>query len=331
MTGEPMRRRDVITLLGGGAAGWPLAARAQQRATMPVIGYLSGRSAVSDVAMLVAFRRGLREAGYVEGQNLAIEYRFADGQNDRLPAMMSELTRRQVGVIVAAAVDAAVGQMRDSQIPIVFNTGADPVRTGLVASINRPGGNRTGVFTLTGGLTGKSLGLLHEFVPNAKTIAMLWNPSSSPTGVPLRDAREATAKLGLQLNVLDASTDSELDAAFASLSRQPADAMLVITSPFIITRAKQVAALAAHYGVPAIYGRREYAEAGGLMSYGYDVGDSYRQMGVYAGRILKGTKPADLPVVQPTKFELVINLKTAKALGLEIPAKLLALSDEVIE
>jgi putative ABC transport system substrate-binding protein len=334
MTRTSIQRRSFLTLLGGAAAAWPRAARAQQQSAVPVIGYLSARSAESDTAMLVALRRGLREAGYVDGRNLAIEYRFADGQSDRLPALMTELTRRKVDVIVAAGVAtdgaAVLRQMRASQIPIVFNTGTDPVRAGLVASFNRPGGNMTGIFTLAGDLAGKGFGLLHELVPNAKTIAMLLNPTAS-TEVPLRDAREATATLGLQLIVLNASTDSELDAAFATVNRRQADAMVIATSPFFVTRAKQIAALAARLGVPAIYLRREFAEAGGLMSYGYDVGDGYRQMGNYASRILKGDKAGDLPVFQPTKFELVINLKTVKALGLEIPAKLLALSDEVIE
>ena len=225
--------------------------------------------------------------------------------------------------------DAAWQHLRASQIPIVFNTGQDPVRAGLVASFNRPGGNITGISTLVNLLTGKSLGLLHELVPNARTIALLNSAISLNTAV--NDARAATATLGLQLIVLNADTNSEIDAAFATLNQQRADAMVVATSPFFVTRAKQIAALVASHRLPAIYARREFAEAGGLMSYGYDVGDGYRQMGNYAGRILKGDKAGDLPVFQPTKFELVINLKTAKALGLEIPAKLLALSDEVIE
>jgi putative ABC transport system substrate-binding protein len=326
-----MQRRSFLTLLGGAAAAWPVAVGAQQ-AALPVIAYLGGRSAESDVSMLVAFRRGLNEIGYVEGRNLAIEYRFADGQYDRVPGLLTELTRRQVAVIVVAGfvmADAVVQQMRSSQIPIVFNTGVDPVRAGLVASYNRPGGNVTGTSSLAGELTGKNMGLLHELVPNAKTIALLLDPAS--TSGALRDAREGAATLGLQLRVLNANTDSELDAAFATLNQQPVDAMVVPTSPFFVTRAKQILALMASHRLPAIYARREFAEAGGLMSYGYDVGDGYRQIGVYAGRILKGDKPADLPVFQPTKFALVINRKTAKALGLEIPDKLIALADEVIE
>jgi putative tryptophan/tyrosine transport system substrate-binding protein len=326
-----VKRREFIALLGGATLAWPLAARAQQ-AALPVIGYLSGRSAESDVAMLAAVRRGLNEIGYVEGRNLAIEYRFADGQSDRVPGLLTELTRRQVAVIVIAGfrVDDVVQQMRASQIPIVFNTGADPVRAGLVASYNRPAGNVTGISSLVGLITGKNMGLLHELVPNAKTIALLLDPAAN-LGVPLRDAREGAATLGLQLRVLNAITDSELDAAFATLNQQPVDAMVVPTNSFFVTRAKQIAALVASHRLPAIYARREFAEAGGLMSYGYDVGDGYRQMGVYAGRILKGDKPADLPVVQPTKFELVINMKTAKALGFQVSDRLIALSDEIIE
>jgi len=302
---------------------------------MPVVAYLSSRSAESDVSMLVAFRRGLNETGYVEGRNLAIEYRFADGQYARLPALATDLIRRQVAVIVYAGApspsnpDAAWQQLRASQIPIVFNTGQDPVRAGLVASFNRPGGNITGISTLVNLLTGKSLGLLHELVPNARTIALLHSALSLNTAV--NDARAATATLGLQLIVLNADTNSEIDSAFATLNQQRADAMVVATSPFFVTRAKQIAALVASHRLPAIYARREFAEAGGLMSYGYDVADGYRHMGIYAGRILKGDKPADLPVFQPTKFQFVINLKTAKTLRLEIPPTLLALADEVIE
>ena len=249
--------------------------------------------------------------------------------------MATDLIRRQVAVIVYAGApspsnpDAAWQQLRASQIPIVFNTGQDPVRAGLVASFNRPGGNITGISTLVNLLTGKSLGLLHELVPNARTIALLHSALSLNTAV--NDARAATATLGLQLIVLNADTNSEIDAAFATLNQQRADAMVVATSPFFVTRAKQIAALVASHRLPAIYARREFAEAGGLMSYGYDVGDGYRQMGNYAGRILKGDKAGDLPVFQPTKFELVINLKTAKALGVTVPTTLITISDELIE
>jgi putative ABC transport system substrate-binding protein len=327
-----MRRREFITLVGG-AAAWPLAARAQQPA-MPVIGYLSSRSSELEASMLVAFRRGLNESGYVEGRNLAIEYRFADGRYDRLLALAADLAGRRVAVIVFGGVVSSdqemVRFMRASQIPIVFAAGADPVRAGLVSSLNRPGGNMTGVYSLAAEMMGKQLGLLHELVPNAKTIALLLDPGIGQGQGP-RDAREGAATLGLQLLVLNAATEGEIDAAFAAANRQPPAAMAVATSPFFITRAKQIAALAARHGVPAIYARREYTAAGGLMSYGIDVADGYRQIGNYAGRILKGSKPADLPVVQATRFEFIINLKTAKALGIEIPPKLLLLSDEVIE
>jgi putative tryptophan/tyrosine transport system substrate-binding protein len=327
-----VRRREVIAGLGA-AVAWPLAARAQQPA-MPVIGYLSARSSESDASMLVAVRRGLGEAGYVEGRNLAIEYRFADGQYDRLPALATDLTSRHVAVIVFAGPgDGMVRFMRASQIPIVFAT-ADAVRRGFVSSLNRPGGNMTGIETFAGELTAKRVGLLHELVPDANTIALLVDADGAGAGGQgqvERDAREAAATLGVQLLVLNAATEGEIDAAVAAASRQRPPAMLVQTSPFFVTRAKQIAALAARHGLPAIYARREFAEAGGLMSYGYDVADGYRQVGNYAGRILKGEKPADLPVVQPTRFEFIINLKTAKALGFEIPAKVLALADEVIE
>jgi putative ABC transport system substrate-binding protein len=319
-----MRRREFITLVGG-AAAWPLAARAQQPA-MPVIGYLSSRSSELEASMLVAFRRGLNESGYVEGRNLAIEYRFADGRYDRLLALAADLAGRRVAVIVFGGVVSSdqemVRFMRASQIPIVFAAGADPVRAGLVSSLNRPGGNMTGVYSLAAEMMGKQLGLLHELVPNAKTIALLLDPGigqGQGQGQGPRDAREGAATLGLQLLVLNAATEGEIDAAFAAANRQPPAAMAVATSPFFITRAKQIAALAARHGVPAIYARREYTAAGGLMSYGIDVADGYRQIGNYAGRILKGSKPADLPVVQATRFEFIINLKTAKALGIEIP------------
>ena len=330
-----MRRREFIAGLGAAAspAICPLAALAQQRPAMPVIGYLSARSSESDAAMLTAFRRGLAGIGYAEGRNVAIEYRFADGQYDRLPALALDLTGRHVAVIIYTGAggnpeDAVWRPLRASNIPIVFNAGTDPVLDGFVASINHPGGNITGVYSFVLALTAKHLGLLHDLIPNAKTIAVL----ADATGVvPVKDVREAAAPLGLQLIILIVNTEGEIEAAFASLNQQRADAMVVATSPFFFTRAKPIAALAARHGLPAIYARREFAEAGGLMSYGYDVADGYRQMGNYAGRILKGDKPADLPVVQPTRFELVINMKTAKALGLTIPETLLATADEVIQ
>jgi putative ABC transport system substrate-binding protein len=322
-----MRRRQFIAGLGS-AAAWPLAARAQQGA-MAVIGYLNGGSA-SGAPSLVPFLQGLRESGFVEGRNVNMEYRWSDGRYDRLPAQLTDLTRRKVDVIVFDGFfvnDKLVQQIRASPIPIVFNWGGDPVRLGLVASMNRPGGNVTGINTFTGELSGKQVGLLHEVVPKAVTIAALFGGGFPP----LRAARDAAAALGQRLLVLAASTVEEIDAQFASLDQTPADAMLVITSPFYLTRAEQITALAARHRIPAIYVRREFAEAGGLMSYGHDVADGYRRLGGYAGRILKGEKAGDLPVFQPTKFELVINMKTAKALGLTIPETLLATADEVIQ
>jgi putative ABC transport system substrate-binding protein len=328
-----LRRREFIAGLGGTAA-WPLASRAQQRA-MPVIGYLSSRTADSDASMLVSVRRGLADIGYAEGRNITIEYRFADGRYDRLSAHLTDLTQRKVAAIVLAGFlvnDERVQQVRASPIPIVFNSGADPVGMGLVASMNRPGGNVTGVSNFIAELSGKQLGLLHDLVPKAATIAALIDPrQAGRETIILRDARDATAALGQKLLVLKASTVEEIDAQFASLDREPADAMLMTTSPFFTTWAGQIVALAARHRIPAIYPRREYAEAGGLMSYGYNVADSYRDMGRYTGRILNGEKPADLPIIQTTKFELVINLKAAKALNLTIPPGVFAIADEVIE
>jgi putative ABC transport system substrate-binding protein len=330
-----MRRREFITLLGGAAAAWPLAARAQQRA-MPVIGYLSGRTADSDASMLVAFRRGLADVGYAEGRNVAVEYRFADGQYDRLPAQLTDLTQRKVGVIVlvGSTDEVPVQQVRASPIPIVFASGGDPVGRGLVASMNRPGSNVTGVNALTGELSGKQLALLHDLVPKAATIAALFDPralSGELRESMLRDARDAAAALGQKLLVLEAGTAEQIDAQFAKLDQEPPDAMLVPTSPFFMTRVRQIVALAARHRIPAIYARREFAEIGGLMSYGFNIAEVYRELGRYAGRILNGVKPADLPVIQPTKFELVINLKAAKALNLTIPPGVFAIADEVIE
>jgi putative tryptophan/tyrosine transport system substrate-binding protein len=321
-------RRQFISALGGAVAAWPIAARAQQPA-MPVIGYLSSRTLESDVSMLAAFRQGLGAAGYVENSNVAMEYRFAGGQYDRHEALAMELVRRNVAVIVSVGTSALAAKAATSQIPIVFNVGTDPVHDGLVASLNRPGGNLTGVYSLSGDLVAKRLGLLHELVTKAEKIVVLANPTADQAQV--RDARAAAATLGLQIDVLNARTESEIETAFASLNQQSADAMLVVVDPFFVSRAAQITALAARHGVPAIYGRRPFAEAGGLISYGDDVAYSYRQAGLYTGRILKGEQPGDLPVVQTNKFELIINLKTAKALGLTIPPPLLALTDEVIE
>jgi putative ABC transport system substrate-binding protein len=328
-----IRRREFIAALGGTAAAWPLPARAQR--PMPVIGYLSGRSADSDASMLVSVRRGLGDVGYAEGRNVTIEYRFTDGRYDRLSGQLTDLTQRKVGVIVLAGFfvnEELVPQVRASPVPIVFNMGGDPVRFGLVASMNRPGGNITGVHSLLVDLSGKQVGLLHDLVPKAKTIAALFDPRApSRENITLRDARDATAALGQKLLVLEASTADEIDAQFARLDQEPADAMLVTTSPFFVTQARQIVALAARHRVPAIYARREYVEAGGLMSYGNNVADVYRELGRYAGRILKGGRPADLPVLQPTKFELVINLNAAKAISLQFPPLVGALADEEIE
>ena len=330
-----MRRREFIAGLGS-AAAWPVAARAQQPA-MPVIGYLSPRSSESDASMLAPFRQGLAETGYVEGHNVAIEYRFSNADRDRLPTLFMELTRQQVAVIVFVALpptDPVVRLVQASQIPIIFNTGVDPVRYGLVASLNRPGGNVTGVHTFTGETGGKNLSLLRELVPNATGIAVLGNPAGAPGPVhraALEDLHNAAASLGLQLLVLSANTEGEINAAFASLKQPRPDAILVQASPLFLVHAKLIAALAARLSVPAIYVRREYVEAGGLMSYGYNVADGYREMGHYVGRILKGEKPANLPVFRPTRFQFIINLKTAETLGLAIPRGVLALADEVIE
>jgi putative ABC transport system substrate-binding protein len=302
---------------------------------MPLIGYLGSRAADSDVSMLGSVRRGLGDLGYVEGRNVAIEYRFADGRYDRLPALFTDLLARRVALIVYGGTvtsEPMLGIMRASQMPIIFNVGADPVRLGLVASMNRPGGNVTGINTLSGELSEKRLGLLHDLVPKPATIAALVDPSlASGAAIELRAARDAAQTLGQKLHILNARTVEEIDAQFASLDLEPADAMLVTVSPFFVTRAEQIVALAARHRIPAIYPRREFAEAGGLISYGYNVADGYREMGRYAGRILNGEKPADLPVFQPTRFELLINLKAARAIGLTIPPTLLALADEVIE
>ena len=327
-----MQRREFITLLGGAAATWPLAARAQQPA-MPVIGFLSTRSPDESAHLLAAFRRGLAENGFVEGQNVTVEYRWALGEYDRLPALAAELVRRPVAVLVAVGGEpsALAAKAATATIPIVAIFTADPVERGLVASLNRPGGNVTGVSVLNATLEAKRLGLLHDLVPQATTLGVLLNPTFPAAASQLRDMQEAARAIGLQLHVLRASTDREIDAAFESVAQHRIPALAVTADPFFITRRDKLVALAARHAVPTMYSFRDYAVAGGLMSYGIDLPDAYRQAGVYAGRILKGAKPADLPVMQPTKFEFVINLKTAKALGLAIPAGLLSFADEVIE
>jgi putative tryptophan/tyrosine transport system substrate-binding protein len=324
-------RREFITLLGGAAAAWPVAALAQQTA-MPVIGFLQPSS--SDTARLRAFRQGLKDAGFIEGENVAIEYRWGDDQTDRLPALATELVQRRVAVIAAIGgiPSALAAKAATTTIPIVFLVGQDPVRLGLVASLARPGGNLTGINILSTELASKRLELLRALVPGTIRIAVLVDPTNAPgTDSTLRDVGAAARTMGLQIQVLNASTSLELDAAFATLVSERSDALVVGSTPFLFDRRVQVAQLAARHAVPAIYQDRHHAEVGGLMSYGASLGDGYRHVGVYTGRILKGAKPADLPVVQSTRFELVINAPTARMLGLTVPDKLLATADEVIE
>ena len=325
-----MRRRELMLLLGGAAISWPRALRAQQKA-MPVIGYLGAGSPGPSAPFVAAFRKGLGESGYVEGQNVAIEYRFAEGRDDQLPALAADLVGRKVDVIVTFGGGAPRAAKAASQtIPIVFAIGGDPIAIGLVASLARPGGNVTGVSWLGGELTSKRLELISELVPHARAIALLVNPNNLQNRV-VREMQEAARAKGVQLPILYAGSESEIDAAFASLVQGNADALVVTAEPFINSRRQQIVALAARHAVPAIYGIREYVAAGGLISYGASLTAVYRQAGVYAGTILKGAKPADLPVQQPTKFELVINLKTANALGLTVPQSMLIRADEVIE
>jgi putative tryptophan/tyrosine transport system substrate-binding protein len=326
-----MRRREFITLLGSGAAAWPLAARSQQP-TMPVIGLLSGSSLVGRTHMLTAFLRGLRESGYVEGENVAIEYGWAQDQYDRLPDLAANLVRRRVAVIAAIDTAGAIAaKAATTTVPVVFASGGDPVREGLVASLSRPGGNVTGVSFLSTETGPKVLGLLLELLPGATRIAALVDPKWPITEAFVVDVRAAAAAIGKPIDVLHVSSGSDLDAVFASFAQKPVDALVVGPSPLLNSRRLQIATLAAYHRVPAIYSLREFVEAGGLMSYGASITDTQRQAGIYVGRILKGEKPADLPVMQSAKFEFVINLNTAKAFGLSFPPGLLAIADEVIE
>jgi putative ABC transport system substrate-binding protein len=327
-----MQRRSFITLLGGAAAARPLAARAQQ-APMPVVGYLSAGSPEESAPLVAAFRKGLSESGYTEGRNVAIEYRWAQTDLTRLPDLVADLIRRRVSVLTTPGSTAAAlaAKSATATIPIVYSGGADPVRTGLVASLNRPGGNITGINTLAGDLGAKRLGLLHELLPRATRFALLARPDDTYFEVNVADAQAAASAIGGEIEVLGASTNREIDAAFATLVQRRVDGLVVGPGALFANRRVQLATLAARHAVPAIYAGRSNTAAGGLMSYGPNQDDQHRQVGLYVGRILKGEKPADLPVMRPTKFEFVINLQTARLLGIDIPATVLAIADEVIE
>jgi putative ABC transport system substrate-binding protein len=326
-----MKRREFMTLLGG-ATAWPAVARAQQPA-MPVIGWIGARAANESAYLVAAFRQGLKETGYVESQNVALDFHWGEGHYDRLPAYAIDLARRPVTVIVATGGDPAAqaAKAATATIPVVFVSGSDPVKVGLVASLNRPGGNITGIHLLLLGMGAKRLGVLHELMPAANPIGVLINPNFADAQTQLRDIEEASKSLGLELVVLNASTEVEINAAFKELVQRRIGAVLIGSDPFFTTRRGYLAALTLRHALPAMFDLKEYAAAGGLMSYGASLVDAYRQGGIYTGRILKGEKPADLPVIQSTKFEFVINLNTAKVLGLTLPPTLLALADEVIE
>jgi putative ABC transport system substrate-binding protein len=325
-----MRRREFITLLGGTAAAWPFAARAQQP-TMPVVGFLRSATLADVPHWVAAFRQGLKEAGFVEGQNVAIEFRSADNQLDRLPALVADLIRQPVAVIVGNTDAALAAKAATTTVPIVFASGSDPVRDGLVASLNRPGGNVTGLVYFAAVLGAKRLELLRQLVPGATTIAVLVNPNTPLTEAERKDVQAAAQAIGQQLIIFDISSDRDIETAFAAFVQRGAGALLVGTGGFLNSNRERIAAVANRHALPASYSQREGVVAGGLMSYGPSISDAYRQAGIYSGRILNGEKPADLPVIRSTKFELVLNLKTAKALGLTIPPSLLVAADEVIE
>lgn len=325
-----MRRREFVTLLGGAAATWPLLARAQQPA-MPVIGFLNSRAPGENATILVAFRRGLKEAGYIEGQNVTVEYRWADNQYDRLPALAANLVGLQVAVIVSNGPPIKAAKAATSTIPIVFAVGFDPLTYGLVTSLSRPGGNLTGVSILDVEIGPKRLELLHELIPTATVMALLVNPTTPAAEAIARDVESAARAHGVQLHVLHATTDRDFNKAFATVARLGAGALIIGADPFFTSRSQQLGELAVARSVPTIYEFREFAAAGGLVSYGTSLADAYRQVGVYTGRILKGERPSDLPVQQATKVELILNLKTAKALGITVPLSLLGRADEVIE
>ena len=328
-----MKRREFIALLGGAAASWPLVARAQQPA-LPVIGFVSGRSPETAATVSAAFRKGLSVTGYVEGQNVTVEYHFLEGRYDHLPELMANLVERQVAVIATpgSSVAALAAKSATATIPIVFGVGEDPVQLGLVASLARPGGSATGVNYFVNETGAKRLRLLHDLVPKAAHVTVLVNPKNTAANKStLRDVQEAAPALGLQIQILNASTIGEIDAAFAGFARERPDALFVAPDAFLNSRAVQLATLTAREKIPATYDQRDDVAVGGLMSYGTDLADMFHQVGVYTGNILKGAKPADLPVVQSTKFEFVINLQTARALGIEIPRDILSIADEVIE
>jgi ABC-type uncharacterized transport system substrate-binding protein len=327
-----VRRREFITLLGGAAAGWPAAARAQQQ-QLPVIGILSSRSRATDALLLAVIRQGLNDTGFVEGRNVSIEYRWAEGNYNRLAALAADLVGRKVAVIVTIGGDVAAlaAKAATATLPVVFTVATDPVRSGLVSSLHRPGGNLTGHSAALTEMERKRLGLLRELRPDATSIGVLVNPNVAYIDAQLNDIRSSAASIGREIVILNASTIAEIDAAFATLRQMRAEALSVAVDPFFFDRGSQIVVLAARHAVPALYFRREFAAVGGLMSYGSNAAEGYRVLGVYAGRILKGEKPGDLPIQLPTKFELVINLSTARALALEVPPSLLARADEVIE